>query len=412
MEREETSYAIDCFEERILKITRIIILSVLSFNSITFLFMVIQSFAFLFSVDMAFQFFFSFYIIFVIGYIIALILSYRPYQRTKTSILMLLLLNLQVLYLSLYLPRGSQVYLAFFLLPILSYFMFPPSYRMIRTGMTLLPILLFYYSAGMDLLVDSTWAPLALSNFFIISTFLFFLKILIVHHFYQATYLAEQSFFEENQRAEGLLLNTLPKNIAQRLKSGEESISESYQDVSILFADLVGFTELSMEFPPEEIVRYLNTIYYAFDEKCKELELEKIKTFGDGYMVMGGGLNPHPQHLEHILELGAFMLSYIEDFNERMSMSLKIRIGVHVGPVIAGVIGKIKFSYDLWGDTVNLASRMESEGLPMCIQVTEEVNERVNGHYPLERRGEIQVKGRGMVTTYLISCQSSSTLRE
>ncbi len=291
----------------------------------------------------------------------------------------------------------------FFTLPVLSFFMFPPRYKNLRNIMLIIPVCLCLYRAYEYHKEIFEITPIFLLNYLLVIIIIFFILILIVNHFYNATHQAESRILEEYERAESLLLNVLPPQIADRLKAGEETISDYYEEVSILFADLVGFTNLTTRIKAEEIVALLNTIFFSFDEKCNELDLEKIKTMGDGYMVMGGGLRKESEHLEKIIELGLFMINFIKTINQRYDTELEIRIGVHMGEAIAGVIGKTKFSFDLWGVTVNLASRLESGGVPMKIQITEQVKSRLKGDYSLESRGEIEAKGLGPVKTYLLS---------
>ena len=207
----------------------------------------------------------------------------------------------------------------------------------------------------------------------------------------------------EKAKVDRLLLNILPKQIAERLKQGETNIADHFDQVAILFADLVGFTQFCSEMSSSRIVAILNEIFCAFDTKTEELGMEKIKTIGDGYMAMSGGLNTQTGDLLKALELGHFMIALIEKLNREQGLTFKIRVGVHVGAVTAGVIGKSKFAYDIWGDTVNVASRMESTGTPMQIQISEEMANCLPDKSMLTYRGEITVKGKGKVNTYLIN---------
>ena len=205
---------------------------------------------------------------------------------------------------------------------------------------------------------------------------------------------------EEQAKSERLLLNVLPLKIAERLKHGEQVIADSFSDATVLFADLVGFTSMSTDSSPTALVEMLNEIFSAFDAVVQELHLEKIKTIGDAYMAVGGLPVPQPEHVEQVVKLGLRMLDEIEQFNRRRGMALQIRIGIHTGPVVAGVIGRHKFIYDLWGDTVNTASRMESHSAPGRLQVSAAVQERLHGRFHFESRGEIELKGRGMMKTF------------
>lgn len=212
----------------------------------------------------------------------------------------------------------------------------------------------------------------------------------------------QEALHYEQEQAERLLLNILPKLIAQRLKQLESTIADNFEEVTVLFADIVGFTELSARFPPAQVVELLNRIFSAFDELSDYYGLEKIKTIGDAYMVVGGLPTPHPDHAEAIANMALDMQRVITQFNNQNNQTLSIRIGINSGPVVAGVIGIKKFSYDLWGDTVNIASRMESQGLPDKIQVTEFTYKKLQDNYLFEERGTIQVKGKGKMTTYFL----------
>ncbi|GAB4305824.1 MAG: hypothetical protein Fur0025_47890 [Oscillatoriaceae cyanobacterium] len=203
----------------------------------------------------------------------------------------------------------------------------------------------------------------------------------------------------EKERSEQLLLNILPSEIADRLKRSE-SPTEHFDEVTILFADIVGFTSLSAELEPMKLVAGLNQIFSAFDHLTEKYGLEKIKTIGDAYMVVGGLPIARPDHATAIADMALEMQAYMETMPNDLGKSLQIRIGINTGPVIAGVIGIKKFIYDLWGDAVNVASRMESHGKPGYIQVTEATYSYLKDRYVLESRGAISVKGRGEMMTY------------
>ncbi|NER07870.1 MAG: adenylate/guanylate cyclase domain-containing protein [Okeania sp. SIO3C4] len=213
---------------------------------------------------------------------------------------------------------------------------------------------------------------------------------------------AEKVLSAEQKKSERLLLNILPKPIAEKLKEEQENIAESFAEVTILFADLVGFTQLSENIPPTQLVNLLNEIFSCFDELTDKYCLEKIKTIGDAYMVVGGLPNPRQDHAEAIAEMALDMQQAITDFNQKNNMQLSIRIGINTGPVIAGVIGRKKFIYDLWGDAVNTASRMESHGVPNAIQVTEKTSNYLKEKYILNPRGTIMIKGKGRMNTYFL----------
>ena len=203
----------------------------------------------------------------------------------------------------------------------------------------------------------------------------------------------------ENTR---LLLNILPEPIAERLKSGEAQIADTFSSVSVIFTDLVGFTKWSKDRPPMEVLSMLDDLFGSFDAVASRLGVEKIKTIGDAYMAVCGLPVPNENHATVMAQLSFGILQCLEDFNRRNNTELKMRIGIHCGPVVAGVIGTSKFTYDLWGETVNMASRMESTGVPNQIQISQPFCEALNGEYTTTYRGEIEVKGAGMVNTYLL----------
>ncbi|MCK5876842.1 MAG: response regulator, partial [Candidatus Marithrix sp.] len=206
----------------------------------------------------------------------------------------------------------------------------------------------------------------------------------------------------EQEKSEKLLLNILPKAIADRLKVGVHTIADKFEDVTVLFSDLVGFTELSAGVSASDLVEKLNQIFIAFDRLTEKHGLEKIKTIGDAYMLVGGLPTQRDDHVEAVADIAIEMLDEIAWLNEQNQEDFKIRIGVHTGPVVAGVIGKHKFNYDLWGDTVNISSRMESQGIPDEIQVSEVVYKRLKDNFYLEERGLIDIKGKGKMNTYLL----------
>jgi class 3 adenylate cyclase/PAS domain-containing protein len=206
---------------------------------------------------------------------------------------------------------------------------------------------------------------------------------------------------QANRENERLLLAILPPSIAERLRAGERTIADDFEDMSVLFADLVGFTELSSRLPADEIVRILNKVFSTFDALAESHGLEKIKTIGDAYMAVGGlALEPDgSDHAEAVADTALAMVDAVERLAAASGYDLRVRIGIHVGPTVAGVIGMQKFIYDVWGDAVNRASRMESHGVPGRVQVTEETRRRLEGAFTFEPRGEIEVKGLGAVST-------------
>ena len=214
----------------------------------------------------------------------------------------------------------------------------------------------------------------------------------------EQAYLAELQ--AERANSDRLLLNVLPKAVADRLKQGERTIVDSFRDATVVFADIVEFTSFSANMAPSRTVQLLNDLFSGFDKLAETYQLEKIKTIGDSYMVVGGIPTPTPEHAERCAWMALDMLEVLKHFNRRNSTKLDLRVGLNSGPVVAGIIGTKKFSYDLWGDTVNVASRMESQGQPGMIQVSATTYALLADRFVFEDRGTIEVKNRGLMATY------------
>ena len=210
----------------------------------------------------------------------------------------------------------------------------------------------------------------------------------------------------ENER---LLLNILPEPIALRLRGGEQMIADRVDDVTLLFADIVEFTRLSSEMSPSELVTVLNEVFTVFDALVDRHGLEKVKTIGDAYMVVGGLTVPMPDHTARVARMALELSAAVGRIEAAARLGVAFRVGIHCGPVVAGVIGTKRFIYDVWGDTVNLASRMESLGIPGRIQVTGSVYERLRDAFELEPRGLVDVKGKGPMPTWFLT--GAGTLR-
>lgn len=211
---------------------------------------------------------------------------------------------------------------------------------------------------------------------------------------------AEAKLELERQKSEKLLLNILPVSIAQRLKEDDTVIADHFDSATVLFSDIVGFTAMSEHLTPTELVGRLNRIFSAFDDLAEKYGLEKIKTIGDAYMVAGGFPELRDSHAKDVSAMALDMLEAVAECNLEMEQSLNIRIGIHSGPAVAGVIGIKKFVYDVWGDTVNTASRMESSSLPGRIQLSEQAAALLDGEFVTEERGTVEVKGKGVMKTY------------
>jgi class 3 adenylate cyclase len=206
----------------------------------------------------------------------------------------------------------------------------------------------------------------------------------------------------EKQRSETLLLNILPQGIVNRMRAGETVIADHVEEVTILFCDLVGFTTLSQALPAARTIDFLGRIFSAFDRLAAEHGVEKIKTIGDAYMVVGGIPEYAPDHAMRIATLAPRMLDAVKAISESTALELRARIGIHTGPVVAGVIGTHKFVYDVWGDTVNTASRMESHSLPGRIQISAATRSALGGGFKFEPRGALEIKGKGLMETYFL----------
>ena len=220
-------------------------------------------------------------------------------------------------------------------------------------------------------------------------------------YYRRSTYLTMRALDVERSRYHALLTSILPKEVADRLQRGE-TVADHYDDVSVLFVDLCDFTALSAAYPPAQVVDWLNRVFFEFDALVAQYGLEKIKTVGDAYMVAGGFAPEPADHAEAMVKLARHMLMVAERLPWPDGTPTRVRIGIHVGPAIAGVIGSSRFLYDLWGDTVNTASRMESHGLPGRIQVSDAMRTRLADRYDFEPREAIDIKGKGRMTTWLL----------
>ncbi len=212
-----------------------------------------------------------------------------------------------------------------------------------------------------------------------------------------------------NEQNQSLLLNVLPQNIAERLKRGETLIADAHEHTTILFADIVGFTRLSTEYSAIQIVEILNWIFSVYDDLTAQFGLEKIKTIGDSYMAAAGVPLANPMHTEVVARMSVAILRETQLFAEQSGININVRVGMHTGNIVAGVIGQKKFIYDVWGDTVNTASRMESSGEAGKVHISEAVYEALKHHteeFLFEERGEILVKGKGSMRTYFLSAKN------
>jgi len=220
---------------------------------------------------------------------------------------------------------------------------------------------------------------------------------------------AEAALEREYARSEALLTNILPPAVAARLKAGgPDVIADSYDESSILFADMAGFTARASETKPVHLVLFLNRVFSEFDRLVERYGLEKIKTTGDAYMVVSGVPEPRPDHAEALALLALDMREAVKAIADSSGRALAIRIGISSGPVVAGVVGTKKFFYDVWGDTVNVASRMESTGEAGKIQISKTTAEKLKNRFTLIERGEVEVKGKGKMRTWFLEGPASA----
>ena len=306
------------------------------------------------------------------------------------------------------LALGNEVNAQFFLLLVImtAFFIYPQSEKKYQYAIIELSVFVFifseiyFYFPNQPLLEvpDSLLILFKLS--FNLGTLLFLIgfSYYISSHYEQA----ERLLALEKKYSDTLLHNILPKSIVKRLKQDPVIIADRFDATTILFADIVGFTKLSAKTSPDHLVNLLNQMFSIFDNLSEQYGLEKIKTIGDAYMVAGGLPIANTNHAQAIANLALDMRTQLIEFNQQQQQEFAIRIGIHTGTVIAGVIGIKKFVYDIWGDAVNIASRMESHGIPGEIQVSEATYEILKDQYLFEERGMIEIKGKGQMCVYLL----------
>jgi class 3 adenylate cyclase len=211
-----------------------------------------------------------------------------------------------------------------------------------------------------------------------------------------------EALARENRQSQSLLLNILPAPVAGRLRAGEDTIADEVPDATVLFADLAGFTPLAHGMAAGELVQHLDELFTRFDALAERAGVEKIKTVGDAYMAAGGIPMPLPDHAARVVALGLAMIEAVADYGIAQGLPLALRVGVHTGPLVAGVIGTHKFQYDLWGDTVNVASRLETTGVAGAVQVSQTTRDRLDARFSVNRRGTVRLKGVGAFETWLV----------
>jgi adenylate cyclase len=347
-------------------------------------------------------------------YLPTLWLNHRHHHIAATTWL-LLSSHLSVVSQVLVEGTGFDVQLFFMLHAILPFLLFPPQHNRLMFALSAL--------AGIDLIVALVLGPdLPQLGPVIAAARLAWLRPILLGGLFatiaacanyarRATLIAEEALAKAHARSEELLLNVLPATIAGRLKATAGTIADGFPAVTVLFADIVGFTTMSSRLAPERVVELLNQLFCEFDDLAGGLGLEKIKTIGDCYMIVGGLPEPRTDHAEAVAEMALAMLGAVHAMRATSGEAIDVRIGLHSGPVVAGVIGKRKFIYDVWGDTVNIASRMESHGVPGAIQLTATARGLLDGKFRMTLRGTIEIKGKGAMETWLLDGRAAAEMR-
>jgi adenylate cyclase len=231
-------------------------------------------------------------------------------------------------------------------------------------------------------------------------------SVLTIVHYRRAVDAVELALADQYERTEQLLRGVLPPAVIERLRGKPGVLADRIDGATVLFADLVGFTPLAQKLTPEEVVALLDEIFAAFDTLSTRHGVEKIKTIGDAYMVAGGVPDARADHAEQVARFALDARIAFDELAARHGGTLAVRMGIHTGPLVAGVIGRTKFAYDLWGDVVNTAARMESHGEAGRIHVTSEVAEALRGSFVVAERGEIEVKGKGRMQTFWLEASA------
>jgi adenylate cyclase len=302
-------------------------------------------------------------------------------------------------------PGNNMYFAGLLLIPL-----FPPTIRVrfIYSSIASWTIIAAYEIAAISL-THTSLPYLINNNFFLItSTAIGMITSYMLELFARKNFIQQIQLEKERDRSERLLLNILPPSIAHRLKQKHETIADGFAEATVLFADIAGFTRLAASRSPREVVDLLNDIFSEFDHLAEKHGVEKIKTIGDAYMAVAGLPVLSPDHATAIVELALDMQAAVSRRGADGRGPISLRIGINTGPVVAGVIGMKKFIYDVWGDTVNTASRMESHGIEGGIQVTEETYARLKHAYRLEERGTLKIKGKGEMRTYMLTGRIAS----
>lgn len=346
----------------------------------------------------------------VAGYLAVLRLNYRM-RYNAARLVLVAVASTQLTFAAWLVSNQAGVQLYFFVLWVALFLIYARDNRWISIASAVLWVVLYLW---IQLDFDTPHTTATLSPAFL-KVYYFFNALgafafigLQLTLFYAEIDRTERLLQDEYRRSEDLLHNILPASVALRLKRGSQSVADGFQDVTLLFADIVGFTRLAERLPPHEVVDLLNQVFSRFDRLVEAHGLEKIKTIGDEYMLAGGIPLQRDDHAQAVATVALQMLEAVETLNRRLDHRLALRVGIHTGEVVAGVIGSRKFSYDVWGDTVNTASRMQSQGLPNRIQVTRATYERLKDEFELRRRGTLRVRGKGRMETWFLTGHAGS----
>jgi adenylate cyclase len=314
--------------------------------------------------------------------------------------------NLHVLFLSLMLGQSTAFNLYFFTLAAIPLLMFPPREEGLRALFTSMPVT-FWLVSELVVLEPSSWTTLAPEATIILHLLnvigAFGTLVLTSLYFFLGSQRLEADLELERKKSWDLLRNVLPERIALQLRDRPGLIAEHHDAVTVLFADLSGFTGLTRNTDPRVLVGLLNEIFSAFDNHARALGVEKIKTVGDGYMAAAGLPGTSAAHADAVARLALAMGDTLRQTREKHQVDLHMRVGIHTGPVIAGVIGAQGYRFDLWGDTVNTASRMESSSEPDRVQVSAETIQALGGRFPVTPRGDVEIKGLGTMPTWWLA---------
>jgi adenylate cyclase len=334
-------------------------------------------------------------------FLVALGLSYSPlFRGWETYLPPIVVFCFTLAYAALNAIAASpDVYLSGYIIVTLYLLVFVPTGFIVSSGLAWFCTVVFAVTIPLSRTI-ALGSLLTVYTQFIAANLVGMFALYWIESFRRLDFLNLRRIEDERSRHHELLARILPRSVIERLERGEQRIADEFPESTVLFADIVGFTEISARHKPAEIVELLNGVFGRFDKLVEQHGVEKIKTVGDVYMVAGGVPDRRPGHVEAIADLALEMIAETCHMLGPDGEPLQIRVGIHSGPLIAGVIGESRFGYDLWGNTVNTASRMESHGVPGRIQVSDAVYRRLKDKFALESQGQIEIKGKGGMTTW------------